>query len=165
MLYKYYKLCKRNIPEKDHVARYIKPMCYDGKVLCTGFQYKKDPKDGELKEKDLSVNWLEFFNNNASIQDNVENVREAFRNKNYTLKKNGRFAVLNIKAMCSVVKTGTAEYEELVSLIAKHTPPNKDDLSHSSIIGIPFDTEGELLVSTILSNYVNETELFSGISC
>lgn len=159
-LFVYYNLRKKNISDTDHVARYLRPSDIDNDVvLATGFEYKKNKDNGELKEKELSVNWLEFFHKGASIDENVRNVREAFQNKGYTLKRNGRFAVLNVETMREEVEEGTSAYTELVSLIAKHTP-FRNDLSHSSIFGMPFDSEGEFLVSTILANYVNDTQLF-----
>lgn len=158
-IFLYYKLRKKNIPDVDHVVRYLRPGDVDsGTVLAAGFAYKKNKETGKPKEKELSVNWLEFFNKNASIEKNVENVRGAFLEKNYTLAKNGKFAVLNVKEIIDEVKDGTSEHTELVSLVVKHTPTNID-LSHSSIFGMPFDSEGELLVSTILANYANNTKL------
>lgn len=150
---------KKNIPETNHITRYLKPSTIEnGTILSAGFQYKKG-EDCKPKEEDLSVNWLEFFNKKSSIQENLGKVREALLEKDYGLRKNGRFAVLNVKKMCDEVKEGTKEQAELVSLIIKHKPC-KNDLSHSSILGMPFDAEGELLVSTIFANYANETELF-----
>lgn len=158
ILFKYYKIRKKNIPETNHITRYLKPSVIENDtVLSAGFQYKKG-ENCKANEKELSVNWLEFFNKKSSIQENLEKVRKVFSDKSYTLRKNGRFAVLNIKKMCDEVKEGTKEQTEVVSLITKHTP-YKNDLSHSSIIGT-FDTEGEFLVSTILASYANDTELF-----
>lgn len=127
-------------------------------VLATGFQYKKH-RNGELKEKELSVNWLEFFSRNSTIQENVNKVCHAFKKKGYGVKANGRFTVLNKKTICDEVKKGTSEHVELVSLVVKHTAQDTD-LSHSSVLGMPFDPDGELLVSTILANLANETDLF-----
>lgn len=153
-----YRAIKKDIPETDHVARYLRPMDIDNEsVLATGFQYKKH-NNGELKEKELSVNWLEFFGRNSSINDNVDRVRYAFQKKGYAVKKNGRFAVLNKKVICDEVERGTIEHVEVVSLVVKHTAQS-DDLSHSSIFGMPFDSDGEQLVSTILANLANETDL------
>lgn len=158
--FKYHSFRKKTIPDKDHVARYLRPSDIDDStVISTGFEYKKNKENGALKERELSVNWLEFYSKNGTFDDNVESVREAFRQKGYTPAKNGKFAVLNVKRMRDEVKEGTLEYEKLVSLMVQHTP-NVDDLSHSSIFGIPFDADGELLVSAILANHVNETQLF-----
>ncbi len=163
VLFAYYKVCRRNVPGADHVARYLKPTaCDNGTATSSGFQYKKGT-DGKPNEREISVNWLEFFNKEAPIQDNLEKVREAFLEKQYGLRKNGRFAVLNIGEMCDKVEEGTAEHTELVSLMVKHTP-FKDDLSHSSIFGMPSDVEGEFLVSAILANCANGTGLFPAVN-
>lgn len=141
------------------MARHLRPSDVDANtVLASGFKYKRHP-NGELKEEELSVNWLEFFNKHSSIKENIQKVRLAFEAKGYELKKNGRFIALNIKSMREEVEKGTAEHTESVSLIAKHST-QENDMSHSSIIGMPFDSEGELLVSTILANCANETELY-----
>lgn len=159
LLASFYNIRKRSIPETDHVARYLRPMDLDNSsVLATGFQYKKH-RNGELKEKELSVNWLEFFSKDSTIQENVNQVCIAFKKKGYGVKVNGRFTALNNKTICDEVKKGTSEHIELVSLVVKHTAQGSD-LSHSSILGMPFDPDGELLVSTILANLANETDLF-----
>jgi len=164
VIFIYYKLLRKNIPETDHVVRYLRPSDVDsGTVIATGFAYKKNNVTGELKEKELSVNWFEFFSKSDSTEDGIENVREVFRKKSYSLKENGRFARLNVKALCALVEEGTSEHTELVSLKTKHTP-YINDLSHSSIYGIPFDSDGEFLVATILANYANELELFPALN-
>ena len=94
----FYNLRNKIIPDIDHIARHLSPLHVDDDVvLQTGFKFKRDNGTGKLKEKELSVNWLEFINKNSSIIENVGKVREGFLKKGYTLKQNGRFAVLNIK--------------------------------------------------------------------
>jgi len=160
VLFRYYKFRQKTIPGKDYVVRHLPPSAIDsGFALSSGFLYKKDKKTGQFKEKELSVNWLEFLNRGACIKENIIKVRDGFEKRGYTLKINGRFSALNVQNICDEVKEGTKELPELVSLIVKHTP-NIDDLSHSSIFGMPLDPEGEMLVSTILANCANESKLY-----
>lgn len=143
-----------------HVARYLRPSDVEREVvMATGFQYKKNKEDGSLKENELSVNWLEYFNSKAPIQENINYVRKAFEEKGYDLRKNARFGVLNVNKMVDIVAQHTAEHTKSVELMAKHTPTDSDP-SHSSIIGVPLDSDGELLVSAILADYVSNTNLF-----
>ncbi|MDQ6963015.1 MAG: hypothetical protein Q9M28_10920, partial [Mariprofundaceae bacterium] len=52
-----------HLPNDNHIARYLRPSdVEDETVLSTAFQYKKNKEDGSLKENELSVNWLEYFN-------------------------------------------------------------------------------------------------------
>ena len=63
----------------------------------------------------------------------VERVREAFQNKNYQLKRDGRFAVLNVSAAKTAVSGATGH-----SLRINHIPFS-DDPSHSGILGYASD--------------------------
>ena len=79
-------------------------------------------------EDHLSVNWLEYFGE-TELNAAVERVREVFRSKDFTLRPNGRFAVLNVEA----AKTGVLEAVRL-TLNINHLPCN-DDPSHAGILG------------------------------
>lgn len=74
-------------------------------------------------EKYLSVNWLEYFGE-ADLGDAIEQVREVFRRKDYKVKSNGRFAVLEVGAAQAVGDT----------LSIKHLPSINDE-SHAGIFG------------------------------
>ena len=50
----------------------------------------------------LSVNWIEYFGN-LDLKDAIDRIRDVFRNKNYTIKPTGRFAVLNV-VVCRTIK-------------------------------------------------------------
>jgi len=150
--YYYYSARKKTISGKDNVLRYLKPSTIDGDVLSAGFEYRRD-HNGMPKEDELSVNWLEFFN--KSCHENIDLVRGAYITKGFDLRKNGRFAELNIEEITRLVKEGTKELDENVSLVVKHTA-KKDDLSHASLYGMPFEEDAELLVSSILADYVNK---------
>ena len=110
------------LPEEHQVARHCTPSrVEDGLPLVEAFTLKQD-------KEYLSVNWLEYFNA-PDLTAAVECVREAFRNKRYTLRPNGRFAVLNVEAAKYAVHKAT---EALPAI--KHRPcPN--DPSHAGIFG------------------------------
>ena len=78
-------------------------------------------------EEYLSVNWLEYFGE-TDLGAAVERVREVFRSKNYQVRPNGRFAVLNVGAAKTAVREGVGQ-----SLHINHLPV--DDESHSGIFG------------------------------
>lgn len=79
-----------SLSDSDHFARYCKPSTVDN-GFPTGNSFKIRPK----KDDSLSVNWLEYFKQ-EDVCKNLEEVREIFKIKNFTLRKNGRFAVLNV---------------------------------------------------------------------
>lgn len=50
ILFKYYKIRKKNIPETNHITRYLNPTAFNnGTILSVGFQYKKGG-DGKANE-------------------------------------------------------------------------------------------------------------------
>jgi len=157
-LYLIYTIKKKGLPEAHHVARYLGgSKIDDGHVLASGFSYNKN--NGE---KELSVNWLEFFDTDAGISENIKDVRIAYKTKGYEVGSTAKFGILNVREIREEVKSATAEHTELVSLITRHSPAIKRhspvkvsfDLSHSSIAGMPTDEDGELLVSRALANCV-----------
>ena len=106
------------LPDNDHISRYCKPshIGQNGMLLPAAFL----PRAGEDYP---SVNWLEYFGT-GDLGDAIEQVREAFRRKNYRVKSNGRFAVLEIGAVKAVEDT----------LHIKHLPSTNDG-SHAGIFG------------------------------
>ena len=109
-------------PDEHHVARYCKPSSVeDGLPSAEAFTLKQD-------EEYLSVNWLEYFNA-PDLTAAVERVREAFRNKSYQVRRNARFAVLNVEAAKRAVHKATESMPAI-----KHLP-TRDDPSHTGIFG------------------------------
>ena len=80
----------------------------------------------------LSVNWLEYFGA-QDARAAVNLVRETFRRKGYGVRKNGRFAVLNIGTAKSAVRGS------LDRLLRVEYMPLDDDPSHSGIVGFTTD--------------------------
>ena len=76
----------------------------------------------------LSVNWLEYFGE-TELSATVERVRGVFHSKGFTLRPNGRFAVLNVGA----AKTGA--HEAVKRTLSINHLPCSDDPSHSGILG------------------------------
>lgn len=114
---------KTEIDEKDHVARYCKPPCVraDGLPLACAFQLR-------LQEGYLSVNWLEYYKE-LNLAVAIDCVRQAFINKGYKPARSGRFAVLQVNQMKSVVSSLSSK-----PFRVKYLPTAKDP-SHTGIFG------------------------------
>ena len=80
----------------------------------------------------LSVNWAESLGA-PDLPAAVERIREVFRRKNYALRANGRFAVLNVGAAKTAVQEGIG-----FPLRFDHLPLG-DDQSHAGIFGYTSD--------------------------
>ena len=110
------------LPDEHDVARYCKPSSVeDGLPSAEAFTLKQD-------KEYLSVNWLEYFNA-PDLTAAVERIREAFRNKSYQVRRNARFAVLNVEAAKHAVHKATGSMPAI-----KHLP-TRDDPSHTGIFG------------------------------
>ena len=111
------------LPDDDHISRYCSPSAVDERGLPLSAAFKPKQREGYL-----SVNWLEYFGE-TDLDAAVERVREVFRSKNYQVRPNGRFAVLNVAAAKTAVQEGVG-----TSLCINHLPLH-DDESHSGILG------------------------------
>lgn len=132
------------VPEQDHVVRYCKPKQIDaGKIQPSAFILREN-------EKSLSVNWLEkLCRTNRSEQ--IEALRNIFRQKAFNVKTNARFAVLNVGNIRNKVRTETVDHREL-----KLThEPSENDQSHSGIYNLHPDNMliAELIIETIHEDY------------
>ena len=108
------------------------------------------PRQGE---EYLSVNWLEYFGE-TNLPAAVERVREVFRGKNYQVRPNGRFAVLNVGAAKTAVREGVDR-----SLRINHLPL-VDDESHSGILGY---TSQDLAVAVELRALVTRQDVHAAV--
>lgn len=79
-------------------------------------------------EDHLSVNWLEYFDE-TELNAAVERVREVFRSKDFQVRPNGRFAVMNVGAV------KTAVHEAVGRTLNIDHLPLSDDPSHAGILG------------------------------
>ena len=107
--------------DDDHVARYCKPSAMGGDGLPTAHAFL--PREAE----DLSVNWLEYFTESTRVRA-VDRVRCALLNKSYTLKRNGRLAVLKVHAVRDAARRVSC------ALRVDHQP-EENDPSHAGIGG------------------------------
>lgn len=110
------------LPDNDHVARYCKPSTVDqGMPLVGAFQLRSG-------ESYLSVNWLEH-GDTRDIAAAMRTVRDKFLGRGYGLRRNGRFAVLNVGSAKNAVSQALGH-----SLNIDHMPRD-DDQSHAGIQG------------------------------
>jgi hypothetical protein len=154
----FYKLLKKKILNQHHISRFLRPSdTDDDDVLLKAFLFKRND-NGELKEDSLSVNWLEFFHKKDK-EYSINEIRKIFSRKYNKVSVNAKLSVLNVENICKEVKSGTIELKEQVSLLVKHTPED-DDFSHSSIEGIPLESESEILVARILAECATKSEVY-----
>ena len=137
------------VPDDDNLSRYCKPSYVDGNGLpmVSAFELKKEG------EEYLSVNWLEYFDapDRAAA---VNEVRRAFLDKGYGLRKNGRFAVFNVGAAKTAVREGAGR-----TLRIDHVPLD-DDLSHAGVFGY---TEDDFAVAVELKALVNYRDVYTAL--
>lgn len=104
-------------------------------------------------EDHLSVNWLEYFDK-TELNAAVERVREVFHSKGFTLRPNGRFAVLNVGA------AKTAVHEAVGCILNIDHLPLSDDPSHAGIFG--YSSE-DLAVAVELAALVRSQDVHPAI--
>lgn len=135
------------LPNEDHIVRYVKPSSIDdGEVDGSEFRLRPHRPD----ETGVSVNWLEYYRD----QDKAAQLSEIRRVYRLSRKKNGRFAELNVGAVCSHV---AAELEEIgvmhSSLDAKEG--FEADPSHSEITGLPpGDSDQAALIGDLIAECI-----------
>jgi hypothetical protein len=131
-----------NIPDSDNVLRYAKNKHLkrdNNKQIygCFHDLFKLRDDDDFIKihgksEKNLSVNWLEFFNGN-----NEQRLQKAIQDicSKRTVKKNDRFTKLNVGEF----KNTCEEYSAKVRIIHDAKLTKSKVKSHSSITQLPQD--------------------------
>ena len=110
----------RNIPDADNVARYCSPRTVneDNMPTLDAFKFRNG-------EEFLSVNWIELLVR-SNVPEAVNMLRKILPDTGYNIKKNGRIAVLGIKA----IKIAISEVACTPQI--KHDP-KRDNPSHSAI--------------------------------
>ena len=83
-------------------------------------------------EEYLSVNWLEFFGS-LERETAVQSIRGVFHSKGYRLRRNGRFAILNIEDIREL------SHEIGKSSLRVEHLPLENDASHAGILGYTAD--------------------------
>lgn len=126
-----------------HVSRYCKPSQVENGMPGVS-AFEMPPGDPHL-----SVNWLEFYQSNHK-DECIPEIRQEYLNNNYTLRANGRFAVLNVGE--SIDKNRLSDVPDIQILYW----PENGYQSHSGIFGYtPEDFQVALdLVSLVTSGDV-----------
>ena len=133
-----------DLPDDDHVVRYVKPSQFDEDEGVDGsaFQLRQN-------ESRLSVNWLEYFDALAKLEQ-LDEIRRLSRME---IRKNGRFAQLNVG------RTKQHLQDQLSDIRFVHKPLNaagnyEADPSHSEILGLP-DYPDEELIGDMIAECVD----------
>ena len=128
------------LPDDDHVARYCKPSSVDehGMPMASAFQLR-------FGEQHLSVNWLEY-GGTRDVEVAMRRVRSGFLSRGFRLRRNGRFAVLDVGLTRTAVRQGLGH-----SLRIDHLPIDQDQ-SHAGIHGYtPDDLAVAVELNALLS--------------
>ena len=136
-----------NLPDGDHVVRYVKPSMVldDGTADGSDFCLRPHRPD----ETGLSVNWLQAFGLGRAL-----GLAEVRRLSRLSLKLTGRFAEMNV----GKVKHRVAE--EIGTLRILHDPLEADarfepDPSHAEITGLPpSESDLAMLVGDLIAECV-----------
>ncbi len=102
------------------------------------------------KHDHLSVNWLEIFESSDKVACIAE-IRQALLAKQYKLRRNGRFAVLNVGQAKQKVRTGAGKEVRILHW------PKDNDTSHSGL----FDyTSEDFQVALDLKSLVTARDVY-----
>ena len=138
------------IPDDDHVVRYVKPSDIDGAAVNGGAFCLRAGEAG------LSVNWLEILGG-TDPHSQLNEVRRLFR---LQLRSNGRFAKLNAGETKGRVLKGAKEAGIHLVLGVREAPlPStckfEADPSHSEITGLPSGDSAEgVLVGDLIAECI-----------
>ncbi|MCY4127772.1 MAG: hypothetical protein OXG15_00890 [Gammaproteobacteria bacterium] len=136
-----------DLPERDQIVRYIKPRMIkqNGNADGSSFTLRTDMQN----ETGLPVNWLEVLGSDRSNQ-----LSEVRRLSRLELRRNGRFAELNVGEVIRRVA------HELDTLRIMHVPLTESegfpaDSSHALISGLPpGESDHALLVGDLIARCV-----------
>lgn len=122
-----------------NVARYCKPSSLDEDGYPTGSAFQRR---SDRNEEYLSVYLLEFFEK-IEEKDNVLEVKREMKRKNFNLKANGSYAVLNIEKSKKYIMD---EIDEQIYY-------NEMKLPHCGI----FHDHDDLLISELLAECIQNS--------
>ena len=142
-------MCAAAVPDDDHLSRYCRPsaVASDGLPMAAAFELRPG-------EDHLSVNWLEYFSA-PDLEAAIESVRNTFRAKGFGLRRNGRFAALNVGAVKATVSRVTAGTARVVHL------PVDDDESHGGVFGYTAD---DLAVAVAIRALVGRDNMYPAVA-
>ena len=138
------------IPDQDHVLRYVKPSLLDGSAVDGGAFVLRETETG------LSVNWLEILES-AGHADPVSEVRRLSR---ISLASTGKLVKLNVNHIKQHVSSGANEAGFFLTLNVLEDPlpgtPNFDpDPSHAEIRGLPnYADDAAMLIGDLLAECI-----------
>lgn len=138
------------IPNQDHVLRYVKPSLLDGTDVDGGAFVLREAETG------LSVNWLEILES-AGHTDPVNEVRRLSR---ISLASTGKFVKLNVSHTKQYVSSAAKEAGISLNLNVLEDPspgtPDFDaDPSHAEIRGLPdYADDAAMLVGDLLAECI-----------
>ncbi len=130
------------LPDDTFVVRYAKPSLINDKRINGAVFVLR------LGENELSVNWLDFFEN-CNKEQQLDKVRESSQ---MYMNKNGLLAEMNVGI------TKNQLVGELESISFKHKPCD-DDPSHSEVLGLPLSETpeaeliGDMIAQTVTAVY------------
>lgn len=133
------------LPDAHHIARYCSSwMVEDG--LPTWRAFAPNEEGGAI-----SVNWLDFFAA-PDLRSTVGMMRVTFGAR-YTLRRNGRFAVLNVgRAKPATLRLSPIQIEHA---------PTDDNPAHAEVIGVPLEP---IDVARALRRLVTERDIFEAVA-
>ena len=138
------------IPDQDHVLRYVKPSLLDGTHVDGGAFVLREAEIG------LSVNWLEIFEDD----DHTDPVNEIRRLSRISLASTGKFAKLNVRQTKQYVSAAAGEAGISLDLSVLEaplagTPDFEPDPSHAEIHGLPnYADDAAMLVGDLLAECI-----------
>ena len=132
------------IPRDNHVARYCSPARCDGDEI---YEEAFLPRENE---RGVSVRWLECFSGGREAR--IRRIRKDICAGNFTLKKDGRFAVLQVGAVREIP----------AALDVEHVPEDGDP-SHSEIRGWPDDEPLRTMIAVELKQLIRPDDVFPAL--
>lgn len=138
------------IPDQDHVVRYVKPSLIDGTLVNGGAFVLREAETG------LSVNWLEKLVGDGHT-DPVNEIRRLSR---ISLASTGKYAKLNVRQTKQYVSAAAKEAGISVDLTVLEspllgTPDFEPDPSHAEIHGLPdYANDAAMLVGDLLAECI-----------
>ncbi|MYA88474.1 MAG: hypothetical protein F4X97_08500 [Boseongicola sp. SB0662_bin_57] len=138
------------VPEAHHVVRYVKPSLIDEEAVDGSAFVLRESESG------LSVNWLEFFEDN-DCPDPVAAIRDLAR---ISLASTGHFAKLSVGQTKEHVPVAAADVGIPLELAVVQAPLPREadfeaDPSHAEILGLPDrDEDAAMVVGDLIAECI-----------
>lgn len=141
------------LSDENNVVRYVRPSLVrdDGSVDGSAFRLRSN-EDG------LSVNWLEYFED-QSRADQLKNICRLLR---ITPNPNGFFVELNVGKTKQEIRSYAELRFERRPLEAEGDSP--EDPSHCEILGLPKDSSKAAYVADKIANIVTKMYQAGGVN-